>query len=356
MITDIPYEDMQRLAATHRCTCGAKLTVAWGGVFGVDGFILRCAADIDHDMITAHSKEKDWYDNLKRGVFKMDSNSLTMMTQEKMLERIKQVKFPKDLSVKEEQMLAEVARSYGLDPLMGELSIYQGRAYVQIDGRYRKAQETNELDGVDTRPATQKERIAWDIPDGDYFFRAEIYRKGASRAFVGWGRVRKDEIEKAEKGKGADFLPLATNPQRMAEKRAEAQGLRKAFHIPLPSAEDISPLGGETTMPDYDIEGEAVELDDVPVPDIEPESKTDPDWDELKRDPEPETEIEIPLMEKLSDMQKIIFEKTGWQPTVQLKKIGYNSWLDVAAAKLTPERCYEKLMRIYRQEKEAGKV
>ena len=60
--------------------------------------------------------------------------------------------------------------TYGFDPLMGEISIYQGRPYVSIDGRYRKAQETGNLDGVSTRPANKQEREDWQIPVGDFFF------------------------------------------------------------------------------------------------------------------------------------------------------------------------------------------
>ena len=123
---------------------------------------------------------------------------------------------------------------------MGEVTIYQGRPWVSIDGRYRKAQETGDLDGVETRPANKQEREDWGIPEGDYFFRAEVYRKGASHPFVGWGRVRGSETKPGSKNDpDSTFKPIQSNPQRMAEKRAEAMGLRKGFHIPLPSIEDI---------------------------------------------------------------------------------------------------------------------
>jgi hypothetical protein len=67
--------------------------------------------------------------------------------------------------------------------------------------------------------------------------------------FVGWGRVFGSETTG---GKG--FKPVEKNPQRMAEKRAEAQALRKAFHINLPSWEDIGgPEDGQVV-----VEGEVV--------------------------------------------------------------------------------------------------
>ena len=174
---------------------------------------------------------------------RMDSKALELMDKPGMLARIEQAKFPQNLTPQDKAVLAEVATSYGLDPLMGELMIYQGRPYVSIDARYRKAQESGQLAGVETRPATREEREAWDIPDGDLFFRSEVYRKGIARPFVGWGRVKAKEFAKKD-----GYLPVESNPQRMAEKRAEAQALRKAFHLPLPSFE------GETSDPF--IEGE----------------------------------------------------------------------------------------------------
>jgi len=164
----------------------------------------------------------------------MKGTELQAMTETQMMERVNLARFPQDLTIQDKRLLAQVAISYGFDPLMGEVSIYQGRPYVSIDGRYRKAQETGNLDGVLTKPATKQEKEDWQIPDSDFFCRAEVYCKEASHPFVGWGRVR---LAETQGGKG--FKPVETNPQRMAEKRAESQALRKAFHIPLPSVEDI---------------------------------------------------------------------------------------------------------------------
>jgi hypothetical protein len=156
------------------------------------------------------------------------------MDDKAMVARIGTAKFPQELSQSDVRLLSLAARTYGFDPILGEISIYQGRPFISIDGRYRKAQETKMFDGIETRPANKQEKTDWDIPDGDYFFRSECWVKGSSRPFVGWGRVRQSEINPNGK-----FKPVDVNPQRMAEKRAEAQALRKAFHIPLPSIEDI---------------------------------------------------------------------------------------------------------------------
>jgi hypothetical protein len=244
----MPHDDMVKTARTHHCAqCGGSLNVAW--ING--GYVLRCQ-DLTHNTITRHvklserdqQKEKEW-----KVTNKMDSTALTKMSQTDMVARVSKGKFPQDLTLPEKQLLAECARSYGFDPLMGEITIYQGRPFVSIDGRYRKAQETGQLDGIETRPATRQEREDWQIPDGDYFFRSDVYRKGASHPFTGWGRVRGAETTPGSNRAGdttSVYKPVQSNPQRIAEKRADAQALRKAFHIPLPNIEDIGTPEADT--------------------------------------------------------------------------------------------------------------
>ena len=217
----------------------------------------------------------------------MDSKSLMVMTEQDMERRISVAKFPQELTAVDKKILNIAARTYGFDPLMGEISIYQGRPYVNIDGRYRKAQETGNLDGVETRPATEDEKLTWQIPEGDYFFRSEVSVKGASKPFVGWGRVF---LSETTGGKG--FKPVEKNPQRMAEKRAEAQALRKSFHIPLPSYEEI---GSPEDLP--------VNLE---IKEIKPEQIIDPQYDEeiIKperpaRDP---SESKLPEFKNVADV------------------------------------------------------
>ncbi len=230
------YEEMEKVAKNpyYKCgECGGRLNLAWGGSLDWEGYILRCGIDVSHNTITKYNKKREEFMSEVRETSEQSSTALMAMTETQMVERVDTAKFVKDLTVPEKRLLAAACITYGFDPIMHELTIFQGNPFVSVDGRYRKAQETGRLDGVETRPATQDEKTAWGIPEGDYFLRAEVYVKGSSRPFVGWGRVRKVETQ------GKEFLPVVNNPQRMAEKRAEAQALRKAFHIPLPSAEYI---------------------------------------------------------------------------------------------------------------------
>ena len=178
----------------------------------------------------------EYYSRRPNNMAMLNSQALAVLTPTEMEKRVALAKFPQQLSATDKQMLVTVAIEYGLDPLMGELTVFQGRPYVSIDGRYRKAHETGQLEGVESRPASATEREIWEIPAGDFFFRAEVWKKGCAHPFVGWGRVRHAETE-APKSGAAGYRPLEVNPQRMAEKRAEAQALRKAFYLPLPSTE-----------------------------------------------------------------------------------------------------------------------
>lgn len=165
----------------------------------------------------------------------MESTGLMAMTETTMLARVDKAKFVKDLTPVEKNRLALACITYGFDPIMGELTIFQGNPYVSVDGRYRKAQETGDLMGVEARPATKEERDLWDLNSEDKFFRAVVKKMvhGQVAEFVGWGRVTAQEL--TPKSSGDSYKPIVTNPMRMAEKRAEVQALRKAFSIPLPA-------------------------------------------------------------------------------------------------------------------------
>ncbi len=259
-------EELTAIAKNHSCKCGSALEVAW-----YQGeWRLRCGTHgiLPEDAeLKRHKTIKELYQggafmfpNLARKCEKlfggrpMESKELMTTAPKDMIARINMARFPQELNPKEKDLLAVAAISYGLDPLMGELTIYQGGLLVSIDGRRRKAQETGELDGTVTRPATKDEREAYPVEAGDHLWRAEVYKKGCSQPFIGWGKVTVREIEavkeavqrksdeKLRKWPNATpsdpfALPLVKDPQGMAEKRAENDGLRKGFHLNLPDAE-----------------------------------------------------------------------------------------------------------------------
>ena len=149
-----------------------------------------------------------------------------------MLARVEGAKFPTQLTRPEKEMLAQAAVDYGLDPLTGELTIYQGHLYVTIDGRIRKAHETGKFEGIESRPATKEEREARGTPVEHKLWRSDAYRTGCTRPFTGWGEVLDSEQT------GNAFLPTVSRPDRMAEKRSQQAALRLGFYLPLPGIEE----------------------------------------------------------------------------------------------------------------------
>jgi hypothetical protein len=321
VITDdcLIYDDMVSLIRRgERCgDCGGLLVISWGGYYGYEGYILRCAFDINHSTITRHDMELE--NKLREA--NLDSKALTTMDENTMVKRIGMAKFPQDLKANEIQLLAKVAINYGFDPLMGEVSIYQGRPFVSIDGRYRAAQETGRLDGVESRPASKQERADWEIPDGDYFFRSDVHVKGCGFPFTGWGRVRKEETQPRKDKPGDYYKPVVTNPQRMAEKRAEAQALRKAFHIPLPSFEDIG-------TPDADV----IDSTGTILPDDLPFTGR--------------TEInnrDVNKIKTITGLQDALLEDFSLNNTSQLAELGIKNWAEL---RISPAEAYQQIAAV----------
>jgi hypothetical protein len=47
----IDYDLGKKLVDTCTCQCGAPLTLAWGGAYGINKYVLKCTKDINHDQI-----------------------------------------------------------------------------------------------------------------------------------------------------------------------------------------------------------------------------------------------------------------------------------------------------------------
>lgn len=231
---------LEQVAKGHVCAvCQGRLGVAKHG----DTIALRCLGKC-HTFIEDHAitKPQGYYKEQMAHYYgqegkPMTTQALTTYTEQQMVERVGMAKFPKDLTQVEKQVLARVAISYGLDPLMGELMIYQGAPCVRIEGRRRKAQETGQLLGITTRPMTQQERQDRNVKPEDFAGYAMVRRATAGQVaeFEGYRVIKAAEVAKAD-----THTPLFKWPQDMAEKRAEALALRRGFNVPLPSAEDFN--------------------------------------------------------------------------------------------------------------------
>jgi hypothetical protein len=124
--------------------------------------------------------------------------------------------------------LMALGQRLGVRAELGELLLYQGKPYLTIDGRIRLAHESGLLVGMETRPATALECRNYGCEPGDVLWVAQVFRRGAGRAFTGWGHVSQKDRNPVTK----------THPREMAKKRAKYDALRSAF----PPAEHITHL------------------------------------------------------------------------------------------------------------------
>jgi hypothetical protein len=178
--------------------------------------------------------------------------------------------FPADLTPVQAAQLARVSLAYGLDPFMGELTIYKGKPYVTIDGRTRLALDHPMYDGMKCEPATPAQREAFRCGESEHLWYAEVWRKDKRHTFSAYGRSN---------FAGDTNFAVKTHPQEIARKRALHRALRDAFSIPLPGLEEADgyteTVGGlgvppavEDGLPvDYEtgeiIDGEAREVNGI---------------------------------------------------------------------------------------------
>ena len=140
--------------------------------------------------------------------------------------------WPATLTVPQKRLMAQATLAYGLDPLMQELTVYQGKPLVTIRGRRRKDAEAGHHPSISFRFLTPEERAGFTeagaFHDGDLaMYCILITEEGA--IIEGFGKCTKAERESGRQPVAKD------NPIEMCQKRAEDRARMMAFGpIPLP--------------------------------------------------------------------------------------------------------------------------
>lgn len=145
------------------------------------------------------------------------------------------------------RLLAEGSLRLGLDPLRGEVMLFQGRVYPTIDGRIKMAKRTGRLEWVrgisPAQDPSLREQCRWVqeqtplLEDGSeeklYFGAAQIFLKGwrEPQTYIDYitESERRERMEQEKRGKyfkGKYNSPIITNTLKMAEKRAMMRALR----------------------------------------------------------------------------------------------------------------------------------
>ena len=156
-------------------------------------------------------------------------NQIVPMSQAVMLKRMAGARWLNQLSREDKTALAELSIRYNLDPVMGELTVYEGRPFISVSGYSRLAHQQPTFAGLEDRPMSQDERDAYGIrqPIG---WITRVYRRGWRVPAVGTGAADPDR-------------PFRNNPvererpQWMARSRAIRQALKLAYPHALPFAQ-----------------------------------------------------------------------------------------------------------------------
>ena len=268
-------DDMQEAvdAGATCAACGCLLRVMWGGHYGCNCYVLSCGdmAHTETKRVGRKTKNEIEGEKVFRGY---NMKALQEYTPPEMVERANSAGlFPQAMNQAQRVAIATICVEYGLDPLMNELMLYQGRPFVTMAARLRKAQEAPApLASISTRSATLEEKQSRGYLPGDYVFMASAHKLVDGviiGPFEAWGAVKLTEVEKniasaKAHSRQPDSLPIVKDPAQHAEKRAISRSLRMGWHIPLPTFEDI---GDEAASSDIRV------IDITPAEDEAPAKK-----------------------------------------------------------------------------------
>jgi hypothetical protein len=130
------------------------------------------------------------------------------------------------------ELVIALCQKHGLVPELGHIVLISDRAYVTNAGLLHKSHDVGDTEGILTRPAVPEERsdfLLGNDAGAIHIWRCEVWRKGQTRPYVGWGQVKP-----GEKGAGG------SNPAEMACTRAVNRALRLAYDVGMTSLEEIA--------------------------------------------------------------------------------------------------------------------
>jgi len=146
-------------------------------------------------------------------------------------------------TLQEAMLVAHAARTYDLDPLMGEVSILGAKLYTNLAGVRKCARKIARRDGRRycevTRPATQDEAASAFVGEGEHYWIADIVIDGGEETFRGHGFASQQNVSIAAIWRDRQLVGYDPRVIRnMAENRAVRRALVAAFGLPFADPED----------------------------------------------------------------------------------------------------------------------
>lgn len=232
------YDEMRAMEKTHCCAqCTGVLNTTWNA--DSDDYSLVCGVDKTH---TGYRSLVNTQTSLQRG----DADRVIGPGAQKDLERrARETNFAFSMLPKVDagdrsivdlgkvDLLIKWADSVGLNAFLGHVELYYGEPRVSIDGYYYRNNKREKPYRLGTSPMSKDDRAFYTLEEGDFGSLARAYLDGNPLPEYGIGIVKAHELTDTARGKPDQkrYPIVAEHPQRLAEKRAEWQLLRKL--IPL---------------------------------------------------------------------------------------------------------------------------
>ena len=260
----VDYDLGKKIVETCTCECGAVLTLPWGGTWGINSYVIRCAADPSHDkVVPVKSFYQMWKDGEELPCFIKDNierrerrkimeqnevKALVIKQDADKLSTYLQVRFPQDLTRREAALdFAKWCIAHQLEPIRDCIP-YHGNPYITIEWVDRQTSQDKGFKGYSYKVFSQQDKEALDFDTRDLVVECQANFENLEQPLVGLGVVTRIERETRSKdsaegddvtGKGYRSPVVHVKPQQMVFKRARAAALKQHYHIPAPILEEL---------------------------------------------------------------------------------------------------------------------
>jgi len=256
----VGYEQGKRIVDTCTCGCGVPFTLAWGGAYGLQSYVLKCTKDINHSEIARPSRlgpydipgfnlyplrrrRKQMEEELgkEKATKLMKYEGVVSLTKAEATEILKTI-WPQAPQV-EVLKAAIVCHQYGLNPLMKHIFLIPfkkkggGEDWVIVLGIKATrliAHRCGTFSYLDGTPRVmteeEQERIFGEVDDGKLWAITKLKDSKGNEA-QGYGSWPRDEVPYgAEKG---------NTKANMAFIRSERNALDRLFPGEMPQGVEI---------------------------------------------------------------------------------------------------------------------
>lgn len=258
----VSYEEGRWIEENCECGCGARVTCCWGGSWGIDSFVIKCAADPTHTtVVPVKSLTKMWKDGEELPSFIKDSierkfrrqimeqnnvKALVVKQDADKLSTYLQARFPQDLAKRDAALdFARWCIAHQLEPIRDCIP-YHGNPYITVEWVDRQAAQDESFKGYSYKVYGEKEKEALDFDPRDLVVECQANWDGLEKPLVGLGVVTIVEREAKTGGdidevtaKGYRSPVVRLKPQQILFKRARAAALKQRYHIPAPILEEL---------------------------------------------------------------------------------------------------------------------